>query len=259
MATYPEEIFEQREMENLPGISFDASKKQNLYAEDMQNLANEIIAIQTILGTNPQGAFATVKEWLQDLAGVSPSFSSSISPSESPSFSSSISPSESPSFSSSISPSVSPSSSISPSAPATVDNPNGFDCPNYAFYVGMWGYKIQAKNNTNIVEVELDPNAGYSWVAIFDENFDLIENSQASNFVCSFSNVAITTNSYYYLLAHVNSGDYYARYYSGGNTYPVNCTDLDYICFAYSGTYTLTPTITTNNDQAEGITNIVTG
>ena len=46
MAKWPEEIYEQRELENLPGIEYDASNKRTLFAEDIQNLGDEIRAIE---------------------------------------------------------------------------------------------------------------------------------------------------------------------------------------------------------------------
>ena len=61
---FPADIYTQRETENLPGIVYDATKKQNLYSEDIQNLGGEINAIETILGVNPQGSYATTKEYI---------------------------------------------------------------------------------------------------------------------------------------------------------------------------------------------------
>ncbi len=52
MADFPTSIYTERDTENLPGIVFDASKKQNLYSEDFQNHAAEIIAIEEALGEN---------------------------------------------------------------------------------------------------------------------------------------------------------------------------------------------------------------
>ncbi len=68
MADFPNSIYEERETENLPGITFDAGNKKNLYSEDFQNHAAEIIAIEETLGENPQGVYATVKAWLEALA-----------------------------------------------------------------------------------------------------------------------------------------------------------------------------------------------
>lgn len=68
MADFPTSIFTMRETENLPGISYDATQKRNLYSEDIQALGGEITSIETILGLNPQGSYATVAEFLLALA-----------------------------------------------------------------------------------------------------------------------------------------------------------------------------------------------
>lgn len=70
MPDYPDAIYTERTTENLPGIVYDPADTKNLYSEDFQHHAEEIIAIQTILGTNPNGAYATVKAWLEALAGA---------------------------------------------------------------------------------------------------------------------------------------------------------------------------------------------
>jgi hypothetical protein len=51
-ASYPNDIYEERETENLPGLVYDPTKKQNLYSEDFQRHAQEIIAIENALGIN---------------------------------------------------------------------------------------------------------------------------------------------------------------------------------------------------------------
>jgi hypothetical protein len=68
MADFPDTIYTERDTENLPGLVFDPTDKKNLYSEDFQRHASEIIAIQTILGTLPSGAYATVREWLEALS-----------------------------------------------------------------------------------------------------------------------------------------------------------------------------------------------
>lgn len=64
---YPDDIFLQRDIENVPGVEFDATKQHQIFAEDYQDLGGEITVIESILGTNPNGDFPTVKEWLQNL------------------------------------------------------------------------------------------------------------------------------------------------------------------------------------------------
>ena len=70
MADFPTSIYSERDTENLPGITYDPTNKRDLYSEDFQNHAAEIIAIETILGTTPQGIYATVKAWLTALASA---------------------------------------------------------------------------------------------------------------------------------------------------------------------------------------------
>jgi hypothetical protein len=68
MADFPSTIFEPRTLENVPDHEFDAAKTKRIYAEDF-NLPNaEIVAIETTLGENPQGDYASVREWLDYLA-----------------------------------------------------------------------------------------------------------------------------------------------------------------------------------------------
>lgn len=68
MADFPTTIFTPRTTANQPGISYDASKTKVQFAEDYSLPAAEIEAIETILGVNPQGAYATVRAWLDALA-----------------------------------------------------------------------------------------------------------------------------------------------------------------------------------------------
>ncbi len=51
MSDFPTSIYTPRETENLPGIVYDDTKKQNFFSEDFQNLAGEINAIETYLLT----------------------------------------------------------------------------------------------------------------------------------------------------------------------------------------------------------------
>lgn len=68
MADFPGSIFDPREVENLPGISYDAAKTKVLYAEDLNAATAEIVAVEETLGENPQGAFSTVRDWLDSIA-----------------------------------------------------------------------------------------------------------------------------------------------------------------------------------------------
>lgn len=49
MADFPATIFEQREMNNIPGMTYDPEKKTTIYMEDLKNLGDEVTAIETYL------------------------------------------------------------------------------------------------------------------------------------------------------------------------------------------------------------------
>ncbi len=49
---YPDSIYVQRELENLPGLEFDPSNKKTLFAEDILRLGREIEQIEDTLGLN---------------------------------------------------------------------------------------------------------------------------------------------------------------------------------------------------------------
>ena len=49
---YPDDIYVQRDLENLPGLEFDPSNKKTLFAEDILALGAEVNAIETVLGTD---------------------------------------------------------------------------------------------------------------------------------------------------------------------------------------------------------------
>lgn len=50
---YPDSVDEYRDIENLPGLDYNPQDKKTLFAEDIQELRNSIIAIQQTLGTYP--------------------------------------------------------------------------------------------------------------------------------------------------------------------------------------------------------------
>lgn len=64
MAQYPNEIASFRDIENIPGQTYDENKKTTLYTEDIQAMRDEIIEIESILGTvdepPPAGVIDTV-------------------------------------------------------------------------------------------------------------------------------------------------------------------------------------------------------
>ena len=67
MASYPNSIYSPREKENKSGIVYDADKKTSIFAEDIVKDDDEIVAVETELGTNPKGAYDSVKDYLADL------------------------------------------------------------------------------------------------------------------------------------------------------------------------------------------------
>lgn len=60
MADYPGSIYDQRTITNYPGIIYDPDNETRMYAEDLRFLGDEITAIETTLGLNPQGVRASV-------------------------------------------------------------------------------------------------------------------------------------------------------------------------------------------------------
>ena len=71
MATaYPGGIYSPRTKENKPGVVYNASKKTIGYVEDITKLDDEVVAIETELGTNPKGIYETVKAWLTALTSL---------------------------------------------------------------------------------------------------------------------------------------------------------------------------------------------
>lgn len=67
MSVYPDALPTLREVENDPGVAYDPLQKNVVFAEDVNNIAAEILAIATELGTLPKGSFADVKTRLADM------------------------------------------------------------------------------------------------------------------------------------------------------------------------------------------------
>ncbi len=61
MADYPSAINSPRTKANRSGVVYDATKETVIFVEDIQNSDDEIVAIETELGTVPKGDFADVK------------------------------------------------------------------------------------------------------------------------------------------------------------------------------------------------------
>lgn len=67
MADFPDATFAPRTISNVSDAVYTPTKTTQIYAEDFHALRDEIIAIETVLGLNPNGAFDTVKAWLLSL------------------------------------------------------------------------------------------------------------------------------------------------------------------------------------------------
>lgn len=67
MATYPGGVYSPRTKENKAGVVYDAAKKTIGYVEDVTKLDDEVVAVETELGTDPKGVFADVKTQLAEL------------------------------------------------------------------------------------------------------------------------------------------------------------------------------------------------
>ncbi len=78
MADYPGEIHSPRTMTNRSGEVYDAAKTRKIFAEDFNKDRAEIVAVETELGTNPKGIYASVKANLvaiwEAIAGFAASF-----------------------------------------------------------------------------------------------------------------------------------------------------------------------------------------
>jgi len=66
-ASYPSGVYSPRTKENKSGVVYDASKKTVGYAEDVVKLDEEVVAVETELGTLPKGVFTDVKTQLAEL------------------------------------------------------------------------------------------------------------------------------------------------------------------------------------------------
>ena len=61
MADFPTGIYSPRTKENKADVVYTPAKTTVTYVEDITKLDAEVVAIETILGTNLEGAFATLK------------------------------------------------------------------------------------------------------------------------------------------------------------------------------------------------------
>ncbi len=66
-ANYPGSIYSPRTKENKAGVVYDAGKTTLIFAEDIVKLDEEVVAIETALGTDIKGGFADLKARIVDL------------------------------------------------------------------------------------------------------------------------------------------------------------------------------------------------
>lgn len=67
MTDYPDNIYTPRAKENKSGVVYTPAKKTITYVEDITKLDDEIVSVETELGTNPKGDYADVKTRLESL------------------------------------------------------------------------------------------------------------------------------------------------------------------------------------------------
>lgn len=67
MAQYPSAMPDLRAVQNDPGVAYDPLQTNVVFAEDVNNIAAEILAIATELGSLPKGSFASVAARLTDM------------------------------------------------------------------------------------------------------------------------------------------------------------------------------------------------
>lgn len=68
MSAYPDALPTLRAVANDTGVAYDPTQKNVVFAEDINNIVAELVAIATELGTQPKGSFADVKTRLTELA-----------------------------------------------------------------------------------------------------------------------------------------------------------------------------------------------
>src|SRR5574343_578575 len=63
-AQYPTDVFVPRAVENRPGVTYDPDDTKTFFAEDLNAVTEEIVAIENELGASPKGDDDTVAERL---------------------------------------------------------------------------------------------------------------------------------------------------------------------------------------------------
>jgi len=78
MSDYPNGVYSPRTKANKLGVVYDETKSTQLFAEDITKLDDEVVAIETELGENPKGIYATVAANLVALWSAISSFATSF-------------------------------------------------------------------------------------------------------------------------------------------------------------------------------------
>lgn len=85
-AQYPDAIYTPREIENRSGVVYDETDKKTFFAEDKTATDDEVVAIETALGLNPEGSDTDVADRLSrmqeeiDASGLPPKTISYLDP-----------------------------------------------------------------------------------------------------------------------------------------------------------------------------------
>jgi len=66
MASYPDAVYSPRAKENRSGVVYDADKKSVIFVQDVSKLDDEVVAVETELGTSPKGDYSDVKERIEN-------------------------------------------------------------------------------------------------------------------------------------------------------------------------------------------------
>lgn len=67
MDNYPEDISTFRTRQNLPNQPYDETKLTTIYNEDLTRIESELVAVETVLGIEPQAGFTTVADRISAL------------------------------------------------------------------------------------------------------------------------------------------------------------------------------------------------
>lgn len=64
---YPDTIYEQRELENLPGLVYEPDNKKTLFAEDIMTIGTDLHNIEELLGSDISGDKSNLTQRLEQI------------------------------------------------------------------------------------------------------------------------------------------------------------------------------------------------